>query len=153
MVDQGQRSAYEILEVRDDASQIVIDAAYRALASLYHPDRNPASAAERRMVELNRAYALIRSAALRQVYDRLRTPVNPAMRAVPITPSAPPRRAADVLDFGRYVGWSLRDLAREDPDYLRWLSRHSSGIRYRQRILDLLAVPRPQTAAQRTRGR
>jgi len=35
-----------------------------------------------------------------------------------------------VLDFGRYAGWSLGDLARHDPNYLRWLSRHSSGNRY-----------------------
>jgi curved DNA-binding protein CbpA len=44
-----------------------------------------------------------------------------------------------VLDFGRYAGWTLGELARQDPDYLRWLSRHSSGIRYRSAILRLLA--------------
>jgi curved DNA-binding protein CbpA len=43
------------------------------------------------------------------------------------------------LDFGRYAGWTLGELARQDPDYLRWLSRHSSGIRYRSGILRLLA--------------
>ncbi len=42
------------------------------------------------------------------------------------------------LDFGRYAGWSLRDLSRHDPDYLRWLSRHSSGLRYRHEIQRLL---------------
>ena len=42
------------------------------------------------------------------------------------------------LDFGRYTGWSLHDLARHDPDYLRWLSRHSSGVRFRAEILRLL---------------
>jgi hypothetical protein len=39
-----------------------------------------------------------------------------------------------VLDFGRYEGWSIADLARRDPDYLRWLRRHSSGIRFRREI-------------------
>jgi hypothetical protein len=43
------------------------------------------------------------------------------------------------LDFGRYAGWTLGDIAREDADYLRWLSRHSAGIRYRSAILRLLA--------------
>jgi hypothetical protein len=43
------------------------------------------------------------------------------------------------LDFGRYEGWTLRELARHDADYLRWLSRHSSGIRFRGPILRLLA--------------
>ena len=26
------------------------------------------------------------------------------------------------LDFGRYAGWSLYDLAKQDPAYLRWLA-------------------------------
>ena len=43
-----------------------------------------------------------------------------------------------VLNFGRYAGWSLRDLARRDPDYVLWLSRHSSGIRYRTEIYGIL---------------
>jgi hypothetical protein len=43
-----------------------------------------------------------------------------------------------VLTFGRYTGWSLRDLARRDPDYVLWLSRHSSGIRYRTEIYSIL---------------
>lgn len=43
-----------------------------------------------------------------------------------------------ILDFGRYAGWSIADLARQDPDYLQWLSRHSSGIRYRTEIAKVL---------------
>jgi curved DNA-binding protein CbpA len=42
------------------------------------------------------------------------------------------------IDFGRYAGWSLHDLARRDPDYLRWLVRHSSGIRFRAEIQRLM---------------
>ncbi|MEP6469823.1 MAG: DnaJ domain-containing protein [Chloroflexota bacterium] len=45
------------------------------------------------------------------------------------------------LDFGRYAGWSIRDLARRDPDYLRWLARHSSGIRFRSEIARILKEP------------
>ena len=29
-------------------------------------------------------------------------------------------------------------LARKDPDYLRWLSRHASGLRYRTEIYQIL---------------
>ena len=32
----------------------------------------------------------------------------------------------------------MKDLAKHDPDYLRWLSRHSSGVRYRNLITQLL---------------
>ena len=55
--------------------------------------------------------------------------------------SMPPPSAqggGSVLNFGRYAGWSLPELARRDPDYLLWLSRHSSGIRYRTEIYSIL---------------
>ena len=42
------------------------------------------------------------------------------------------------LNFGRYAGWTLNEIAGSDPEYLQWLSRHSSGIRYRRAILRLL---------------
>jgi DnaJ-class molecular chaperone len=45
------------------------------------------------------------------------------------------------LDFGRYAGSSIRELARRDPDYLRWLARHSSGIRFRNEIASILKEP------------
>jgi hypothetical protein len=50
--------------------------------------------------------------------------------------------AGDVqLDFGRYAGWSIRALAQKDPDYLRWLARHSSGIRFRSEIARIIKEP------------
>lgn len=42
------------------------------------------------------------------------------------------------INFGRYAGWTLSEIAQSDPEYLQWLSRHSSGIRYRSAILRLL---------------
>jgi hypothetical protein len=53
------------------------------------------------------------------------------------------------LDFGRYMVWSILELAKHDPDYLRWLSRHSAGLRYRaeiQRVLDNVAQRDKATA-------
>ena len=43
-----------------------------------------------------------------------------------------------ILDFGRYQGWSLYDLAKKDPAYLKWLARHSSGLRFRREIARVL---------------
>jgi hypothetical protein len=106
------------------------------------------------MVELNRAYALIRTADLRALYDRLHPPVNPDPNtAQPTRARARTPAQKDVLDFGRYEGLSLADIARHDPDYLRWRSRHSSGIRYRQRINELLKNPQPQQASERMGSR
>lgn len=61
--------------------------------------------------------------------------------------------AAAVLDFGRYAGWTLEQIARQDPEYLAWLRRHSSGMRFRQRIDELLARSAPQPAAAGAGGR
>lgn len=47
-------------------------------------------------------------------------------------------RPTPVIDFGEYAGWQIADVARVDPRYLHWLSRHSSGIRYRAAIADVL---------------
>jgi broad specificity phosphatase PhoE len=47
-----------------------------------------------------------------------------------------------VLDFGHYAGRSIAELATEDPDYLRWLERHPSGVRYRSEIQRVLGVVR-----------
>lgn len=48
------------------------------------------------------------------------------------------------LDFGHHVGRTIEELATQDPDYLRWLARHPSGVRYRAEIQRVLAsaVPR-----------
>ena len=141
--DRPGRDAYEVLQVRPDASQVVIRAAFRALAAQYHPDGDESAGSTRRMAELNDAYAQLRTADRRAVYDRLRQPtqVTHQQRAEPQHKPAGARRESGqkgVLDFGRYVGWGVADLARHDPDYLRWLSRHSSGIRYRREIAELL---------------
>ena len=55
------------------------------------------------------------------------------------------------LNFGRYAGMTLKQVARQDPDYLRWLSRHSSGIRYRNAIEAVLPDARrdPYSTAPR----
>jgi len=47
------------------------------------------------------------------------------------------------LDFGHHAGRSIEELAQVDPDYLRWLERHPSGVRYRAEIHRVLgATPR-----------
>lgn len=62
---------------------------------------------------------------------------------VPVGPGDPAETAsfdATRLDFGHYAGRTLADLASADPDYLRWLERHPSGVRYRAEIHRVLGV-------------
>ncbi len=184
MTDERAQDAYRILQVDPGAHQVVIRAAYLALARRYHPDGDAPDPG--RMAALNHAYDLLRDEQRRRLYDARRavlgatartpgTPVGPGFPSAPAgfpagdpepvvvaAGRAPPppdeaaggpgagvagpfRRArpqttdpSSRLDFGRYAGWSLRDLARHDPDYLRWLSRHSSGLRYRSEISRLM---------------
>jgi DnaJ-class molecular chaperone len=135
----AERDAYKVLQVDPQADDVVIRAAYRALAALYHPDRDPSGQATRRMTELNAAFARLRTSEQRRAYDRTRAAAAPPSSADGSTnhgngAARPATRAKDTLDFGRYAGWTISQLAREDPDYLRWLSRHSAGIRYRAAI-------------------
>ena len=159
MSSPGARDPYEVLMVRPDAHEVVIRAAYRALASLYHPDSDGARGATARMAELNDAYSKIRTADRRAVHDLANRRAAPPAAAVAPPTARQPRRgdaakaSGGTLDFGRYRGWSLADLANHDPDYLRWLSRHSSGLRYRGEIEALLRAPAPPPIEQRSRRR
>lgn len=65
---------YKTLGVLPDSEQIVISAAYRALAGLYHPDRwkGNLSDSTQRMAEINVAYSIIGDAEKRAKYNQMR---------------------------------------------------------------------------------
>ncbi len=72
----GERSHYETLGVRPDASAAEIRAAYLRLARELHPDTHldrpeaDRRAAERRLQDVNRAWSVLRDDARRRAYDR-----------------------------------------------------------------------------------
>jgi len=140
---------YQVLQVAPDAEPEVIRAAYRALAQKHHPD---AGGTQERMAELNRAWAVLGEPQARRHYDRGRVVVSSraaaraetAARATAAQEATSARAdgpGATVLDYGRYKGRSLAELARQDPDYLTWLARTPSGRGYRQEIETLLSGP------------
>jgi len=63
---------YQILGVLDDAEDIVIKAAYKALAQRYHPDKWDGNIddATRRMSDINEAYGLLSDPEKRKQYDK-----------------------------------------------------------------------------------
>lgn len=157
------RDPYEILQVHPSAVPEVIEAAYRALALLHHPDRNDEPEADSAMAELNWAYAVLREPELRASYESTQVPIpvsEPATsaatlseRVAEVTEAAIGRDSANpantTLDFGRFAGMTLRQIARIEPGYLEWLRRHSSGLRYRHQIdkvLGSMAGARPSSA-------
>ena len=88
--------------------------------------------------------------------DEQPTGPDPAVQATTgRSPAAGRREGSTVLDFGRYEGWSLVQLATADPDYLEWLARTSIGRRLQPEIAALLAArraagPPPREAARPT---
>jgi curved DNA-binding protein CbpA len=162
-----ERDPYEILQVHANAVPEVIDAAYRALALLHHPDRSDQPNADATMIDLNWAYAVLRQPDLRASYDGSHVPitVEPAVDVTNATLSERVAVAAEaaverdtsnpantVLDFGRFAGMTLRQIARTDPAYLEWLRRHSSGIRYRTQIDAVLGAMAGDRPAQPSSG-
>ncbi len=52
---------------------------------------------------------------------------------------APPGNpSGSLVNFGRYDGWTLGEIARRDPEYLEWLSRMPIGRTYQAEIDVLL---------------
>jgi curved DNA-binding protein CbpA len=60
----------------------------------------------------------------------------------------PGRPSGSVLNFGRYSGWSLGEIARHDLEYIEWLDRTPIGRTYRDELDALLrAAGRRQSAS------
>lgn len=65
------RDYYEVLGLKNGASQKDIKQAYRKLARKHHPDVNPGDkSAEERFKEINRAYEVLSDTEKRKKYDR-----------------------------------------------------------------------------------
>jgi curved DNA-binding protein CbpA len=159
---------YQVLQVIPDAEPEVIRAAYRALARKHHPD---AGGSDALMSVLNSAWETLSDRGERARYDQQRNPATaqpaqPAERAQPAQPAEPEQRWGDrplsaratpprpislharsgsIVDFGRYAGLSLAEIAVRDSNYLEWLARTSIGRRFQPEIAALLGAARPAT--------
>jgi curved DNA-binding protein CbpA len=159
---------YRILMVSPTADADTIRAAYRTLARTTHPDvggstramarlneawrtlRDPAARARyddwRKEVAAARAREAARAHEREacQRHDLHPDPVEPGTTAgstAAAVPSPPPSRTGDgtLLNYGRYAGWSLAQVAVADPDYLEWLVRTPCGRRFGAEVATLLA--------------
>ena len=153
---------YRILNVPRDAKRHAIRAAYRTLAWQWHPDHGGAPG---QMIEINEAWRILGHEDRRAAYDAAaRRPVvavpQPARSEPMAAPETerPPRAAREpgVIDYGRYAGWSIDDLAQHDPDYLQWLVRMPAGRQYATQIREIFdrherqrAEHAPKPAARR----
>jgi DnaJ-class molecular chaperone len=60
---------YQTLQVDRAASPEVIDAAYRRLAKIFHPDVNTSPDASQKMRDINEAHSVLRDPSKRSAYD------------------------------------------------------------------------------------
>lgn len=88
---------YRILQVSPSARTEVIQAAYRVLARIYHPDVSLAPDAEEQTRRLNAAYDILGDPVRRASYDALRAEAgrSAAGRSAPSGPTRSPRSPAD----------------------------------------------------------
>ena len=65
----------------------------------------------------------------------------------------PGHPVGSVLNFGRYAGWSLGEIARVESEYLEWLGRMPIGRTYQAEIDELLRTGRrPAKNVEQGRG-
>ena len=98
---------YQTLGLARHAEMVVVKAAYRAMASLYHPDRNTAPDAIERIQRINIAYGVLSDPVRRQAYDATLAG-HPTPAAVPDDDSPDPLAERWKLAAGFFPEiWSL----------------------------------------------
>ncbi len=107
-------SFYQTLQVKQDATQAEIAAAYRRLARRFHPDLNPAPDAHRQMQVINEAYNTLRHPDRRRRYDEtLAAPGTPTAEPGATRTSPPPatgsrtHTAAAWLSYQKRIGGEI----------------------------------------------
>ncbi|HUG29392.1 MAG TPA: J domain-containing protein [Candidatus Limnocylindria bacterium] len=171
---------YRVLQVDPGANSLVIQAAYRVLARIFHPD---ASGDDDSMKRINAAWEVLGDSRLRARYDLERAGRHPgpavaasparaavpgwrpsaAAQGVPRTPAASSATGDDsagqpqgtpfgpVLHFGRYDGWSIGQVARVDRPFLEWLSNAPAGRTMRDEIETVLSTRKGPEAVDERR--
>jgi curved DNA-binding protein CbpA len=150
------RDVYKTLQVDPEADYDVIRAAYRVLAAKHHPD---AGGSGQRMAEINAAWNTVSDPGRRATYDRERRLQSGGDRWDAYRHPAnreSDRSSGTMLEFGRYAGWSIPEIAQHDPDFLEWLVRTPNGRRYRpeiERVLGQRRTPAGTGGTPRREGR
>ena len=151
-----RENLYRVLQVDPGANALVIQAAYRVLARIFHPD---ADGDDELMKRINHAWSILGDSRLRAQYDRElagrhRGPAagstatsshasSSSGHAGTSHPSAKPddhagaprgEPSGPLLTFGRYAGWTIGQVARTDPTFLEWLRSVPSGRQLKDAI-------------------
>lgn len=110
---------YRILQVHYHAEPEIIESAYKRLAKKYHPDLNASPQAESRMKQLNEAYAVLKNASTRRIYDLdwLRhNSTPPHSTSAPVSGLGPAAAAHALSEYFRYL------MAQRYGEAYEWIS-------------------------------
>ncbi len=144
-IDVDTTNYYRILQVDPLAEYAVIRAAHRALAAVHHPD---VGGLESDMAALNVAWTVLSDPVKRAAYDHDRRLRQGGERYSPDVTVPAEHHQGSIIDFGRYAGWSIPEIALTDSDYLEWLIRTPNGRRYQVEVAEALAHAEPTAAAE-----
>ena len=114
---------YQILGISKNSTPAEIRRAYRKLAVIYHPDKNPDPKAESFFKEINRAYEVLSDPDKRRAYDlRFSTSVD-----IPDAPPTPPRHRDPKYRPGprahrKSERDELRELMAKYLPFFQWIS-------------------------------
>ena len=142
---------YHALGVAREATAEEIKKAYRKLARKYHPDVSKEKDAERRMKEINEAYAVLSDPQKRAAYDQLARGYHPGEEFRPppdwdagfeFSGGFAPHEAADFSDFfaelfGRFGARSAQARLRGEDHYARVLLDVADAFRGSTRTITL----------------
>jgi hypothetical protein len=127
---------YRTLGVHRHAELAVIEAAYRAMAKGYHPDRNPGDrSANTRLQQINAAYAVLSDPKKRRAYDLVWDKHHADMKDVDTWPDPDHAYALWIGDAGRNKAEVARRLGLSPNtvqawhDRYRWRERASADLR------------------------
>jgi curved DNA-binding protein CbpA len=157
---------YQVLMLDPEVDADMLATVYRRLVQRHRLALVGGTSTTDDIQRIEQAYAILRDPFRRARYDaeladdavdapastatsaRAIVPVTPQHAPVAVAPGPSGRGAGtsptrssmsvSVLDFGRYAGWSLRQLTAHDPDYLEWLLRAPGGRQYHAEITALL---------------
>lgn len=165
----AKRSPYQTLGLEPGATPDQVRRAFRKLALLYHPDRNPAVDAARRFADIREAYELLRDPERRAAYDQEIRGAEPQVRYVqaptgprhadPVSSVEPVARIALLFSRGRFAEAEelARDVLDENPrvatawavlaDIARSRGEYPKALNYYARAVQ--AEPRNATYQQK----
>ena len=130
---------YDILQVKPTATHAELKAAYRRLAKLYHPDKNPFS--EEKFKQLKEAYETLIDPARRKKYD-LKRNYNISAQTAQKAPQPQKQKTYTFTEKDlKYRNYYQEHYKKKTSDYEGFVSPLSKKNNYKELTYILVSIP------------